>query len=385
MSNKGEYNQALDGISKLLDDETTNLEMQIELLILKSRITFRLGFFGFNVLQRTDRALDIINEVIQRVETQNNQQFSFQALVLKTRILANLIRWDEFLVEVEKVENMYQSIEKYNSVQQKFAQAKLFQLKGHIPLANTCTEDVDWDLEKSLNFLNEALSIFRDLNQHEEIVDVICDIVNNLILSSQITEIFTYANEGLQVAEQSGNHYLIAHSLLLIGSVHYDMSDYENTFYFAKRSLEIYEKIGDRGGILCAKNIIGLYYLKIESLEESKKIFQEIIDETPESLAALVNLSMVYDKEGRLTEALDLLNRSNKLYQNEKNKYYIQYPAFHISRIKIMQGELDEALIFLKQFLTSSQARRFKVGVSYVLSLISSIYWQKGLNKEAIE
>jgi len=369
----------------LLDDETTDPEMQIELLILKSKITFRLGFFGFNTLKRTDRALDIINEVIQKVETQNNQQFSFQALALKTRILANLLRWDEFLIEIENVENILQNIENLDIHQQKFAQAKLFQLKGHIPLANTCTEDVDWDLEKSLNSLNEALSIFRDLNQHEEIVDVICNIVNNLILSSQHTNIFTYTNEGLQIAEQSGNHYLIAHSLLLIGNVHYEMNDYENTFYFAKRSLEIYEKIGDRGGILCAKNLIGLYYLKIESLEESKKIFQESIDEAPESLSAHVNLSMVYDKEGRLTEALDLLNRSNKLYQNEKNKYYIQYPAFHISRIKIMQGELDEALIFLKQFLTSSQARRFKVGVSYVLSLISSIYWQKGLNREAIE
>lgn len=369
----------------MLDDETTDPEMQIELLILKSKITFRLGFFGENIIGRSDEALTLINQVIEKEEIQNNQWYILQASALKAEILGHLNRWDEFLIEIENVENILQNIENLDIYQQKFAQAKFVQLKGHIPLANTCTEDVDWDLETSLNSLNEALSIFRDLNQHEEIVDVIYDIVNNLRASSQITEIFTYTNEGLRVAEQSGNHYLIAHSLLLLGIVHYTMNDYKNTFYFAKRSLEVYEKVGDRGGILSAKNMIGLYYLKIESLEEAKKVFQEMIDEAPESLAALVNLSMVYDKEGRLTEALDLLNRTNKLYQNEKNKYYLQFPTFHISRIKIMQGELDEALIFLKQFLTSSQARKFKVGVSYVLSLISSIYWQKGLNREAIE
>ncbi len=385
LSNKGKYKQALEGINKLLDDKTISSNMQIELVILKSKITLWLGIIDENRLDRKERALNIIDEVIHAEEIQNNQILSFQASALKAKILVSLIRWDEFLVEVEKVENLFHGFEKLDNMQQKIAQANLYQLKGHTPFAKTNAEGIEWDLETSMKYLNNALKIYRELNHYEEIVDIIFEITNNLSLVSHHKDIFNYANEGLRAAEQSENLYLIAFSLHHLSMIYYSKNDYINTLHYSKRSLEIYQKLGDKGGELSSKNILGLYYLKTEMLEEAKKIFQEILNEVPESIAELVNLSMVYVIEGKLIEALKLLNKANELMQEEKHKYLTPYPAFHISRIKIMQGDLDEALIFLKQFLKYTQDRKYKIGISYTLSLIASVYWQKGMNSESIE
>ncbi|MCR9227440.1 MAG: tetratricopeptide repeat protein [Flavobacteriaceae bacterium] len=147
--------------------------------------------------------------------------------------------------------------------------------------------------------------------------------LNNFELAEKYFEQTKQASEQLKVDKG------LATSLGLLGASHEKQAEYEDALQDQRRSLELFQKLGDNQGIAITNENIGSVYEDLEKFELAYEYFKKAYDHfqgsrTIEEINVLNNLGDSFRKRGDYQQglaytakALDLAKELNDLHQLE--------------------------------------------------------------------
>jgi len=205
--------------------------------------------------------------------------------------------------------------------------------------------------------------------------------------------------ENVKKAQAIGYRAGEAYGLRLVGITLKEQSEYDSALIYYKKSLKIYEEIGDVVGIADLTNNIGTifdgknelkealgYYLKSFKMREERK-------DSVKMRGSIVNIGRVYAKQENYDEALRWFFRALKI--NEKllakdpdNFDYLNGQsiiASHLGMIFDALGQYDKSLAYYSQFKNVAEEIQDTVGLAVAYNNIGSLYQKKKNYKEALD
>jgi len=195
--------------------------------------------------------------------------------------------------------------------------------------------------------------------------------------------------------------------------------DLKKSLKYSKEALAIYEKQGDRLGIIDAMNALGMYYINIDYLDiaqdylvKSLKICEELNNKDklhtsyihlgilyynleefskalayyqkaqaivkelkkPKSITCCFYTGLCYQKLRNYREALEYLQETRALAKNSGNQYYIGASLSNIGNVYVNLNQHQLALTYLFQALKIHDNEKYKKALVYTKYYIGNAY-----------
>ncbi|PID27158.1 MAG: hypothetical protein CR982_06815 [Candidatus Cloacimonadota bacterium] len=225
-----------------------------------------------------------------------------------------LNRSDSALWYVEKAEQeIYKGEHSPNNL---FTQGKIYNLKGAI------FEEMSF-YDRSMTSYLKAMSIFKNLNKENELFSVYKHIANLYRIKGDYKNSIDYYNKGVPLI---GDNKRREASLLSDLAISYlNLGDFTKGLESCNKAISIYTELKDDDGRNLSKIIKGNLFLAQEKLDQSEKIFREVILESIKSGNKLNlkdgynNLGIVLIKLGKYDESIKYLYKSANLEKESGN------------------------------------------------------------------
>ncbi|MCY3413317.1 MAG: tetratricopeptide repeat protein [Candidatus Heimdallarchaeota archaeon] len=268
--------------------------------------------------------------------------------------------------------------------------------------------------DKSPDTMILVIHITHDLGEFAEQISLAKDLLNSESLTinqrlealylqawghhrkGTLEKAFSIANEGLSLLEtlsaEEREHVMEQECLLMkaLGSLEMERGNLDITLKYRERGLELAEKSGDKYLIAQAINsratlsyYIGDYKIALEMFKQSFEISVDLNYPFGQLIAA-VNCGEIYRRIGKYTDAIEYLNLNLSLSQRFNNSYGLGYGYWTLGKVYTNTG--DYALA--KEMLTNAINLWGSLGNS--LHLANSLFalgklrmkWQKKIDFE---
>lgn len=169
-----------------------------------------------------------------------------------------------------------------------------------------------------------------------------------------------------------------------LGVVAYNRGDYDQAMKYYEKTLEIYERMGDKKGIAASCRNLGVVYSYRGELDRALEYYNKQLDisdtigDRREIGSALNNMGIVYWNRGNLDAALGYYQRHLTISEEIGDKRGIGAACNNIGLILWKKGDLDEALRSFKKYLSISEEIGFETGIGRALGNIGGVYHYKG-------
>lgn len=210
----------------------------------------------------------------------------------------------------------------------------------------------------AINNYNEALKIYKGLNDKKGISTSYNNLGNCYFEYSEYSKALNYFFKGLKIAEELGDKAQISTKLGNIGSVYLRQNDYPKALDYYYRTLRIDEERGDKKEIALVNGNIGIvytnmkdpakaleYYIKAKEIDESidnkyglatqldnigiaYSDLAETYDAGSKAFDSLLTLALQNHQQAlKLNKELGNQNRLASCYNNIGTVYYDMYKA----------------------------------------------------------
>lgn len=198
----------------------------------------------------------------------------------------------------------------------------------------------------------ESLKAQLPDNEGESKVNLLHTLSRNIRWTSP-EEALRYAKESLEISESLEDVRLIAISYRYIGSAHYYLGNYKDSFLFSERSLNLARSIGDSSLMITNLNGLGIDSYDLGSLENSMQYFLEAVELMEANggklkrAIVLNNMGLLFERIGKFEEARNysVLGLQIAKANNNRNVQIYSHNGIGISYLK--QGQFDLALLHL--------------------------------------
>jgi tetratricopeptide (TPR) repeat protein len=175
--------------------------------------------------------------------------------------------------------------------------------------------------------------------------------------------------KALEIYEEIGNKWGIAHTLSTIGIIYGNQHLYDKALEYFFRSLEISKEIGEKisatlGHIGHIFNRIGDYHRALEC-QQKVLIKQEEIDFKPGVSSSLQKISTNYEDMGEYDKALDYANRAFKIAEKLGDNSRIILCLDSIGIIYYKMGNYKKTAEYLEKSLSIYD--KTKEGINFLL------------------
>lgn len=196
--------------------------------------------------------------------------------------------------------------------------------------------------------------------------------------------------KSLSIFEELGDKRGIAASQNNIGIIYKNQGNYPRALEYYQKSLKIQEELGNKKGIAPGLNNIGNLYRRqenypraLEYYKKSLKIQQELGDNM-EIATVLTNIGLVESEVGNYARALAYFNESLKIFEELNSKSEISNCLNNIGNIYKKEGKYPLALVYLKRSLTIFEELGDKYGIAGTHNYIGLLYQQEKNYSNAI-
>jgi tetratricopeptide (TPR) repeat protein len=217
--------------------------------------------------------------------------------------------------------------------------------------------------EKALGLAEIALQECRSRKNHLLGIDAVIEIAHSfwrlgefdksLSVLSDNDEFFTK----LKQQKKSNLKYKEAIVLRLQGVVYHSKGELGKAQKLYKRSLDLWEKIGDKKEISTIMNNLGVLFKTkgelhkaLEYYENSSKLCYEIGNKD-DIATSLNNIGNVYRLQGELEKALENYKQSLNYWEEFGNIQFISLSLCNIGEIYQQKGDFDTAVYYFKKAL----------------------------------
>ena len=319
-----------------------NLE-NIDKKILKTLILLKTREF--------DKALSILNDILNENATQMNLIQKFGAIVARLVALMALKQHDQVIEEIKLAE---QIIEQMNNVDKKNSFVKdgigrLFSIKGAI-------QSVQGELEDAIVNYHRSAAIYETLNNKKSIFSQLEAIGWIKRAQGKLDEALNYFHKMLNLAKEIRDEKYIARSKFSIAFANFYKGDLDQATEYAQECLAVYEKLKHFRGLSAVYSIFGSIYRGKGELDKSLKYYRKVLAIYNENLDiqkgvthsycyALRNIGWIYYYKNKIKKSIEYYRQAVKAHKSlcEAYKTIFDYDLIMFYLLLILSSiEIDD-------------------------------------------
>ncbi len=200
-----------------------------------------------------------------------------------------------------------------------------------------------------------------------------------------------YAKKAIQLSDKISYSLGKARALKNIGILYYFKSDFSKSLSYYQQSRNIYKSIKDETGEAKILNNITLLYAGWGDYKEALKYglmalrIHEKHGATIEISGTLNNIGLIYDNINEYDSALVYFKKSLKIVANTKNNRVIANTLNNIGSVYRDWSDYDNALIYFNKSLLLREKIGNKIGIATSENNIGEIYALSGKYKKSIK
>ncbi|MFA5235141.1 MAG: tetratricopeptide repeat protein [Sulfurimonas sp.] len=203
------------------------------------------------------------------------------------------------------------------------------------------------------------------------------------IRSGEFKKALPYAQKLEQLASSLGD-YNFAYNLL--GVTYGYLGDKSQGLKYARKNLELTKKLGNKGEIGTTLNNLGVYYMKLNNLDEAKKHLLEALEYTTNKsiIARIYNtLSVVHYNQGDTQKAMEYSQKAVDFAKEAGDFADYALNSVTLAARYIDQANYEKAKTILLDALKIAQDNGLKRQESYALKYIGYLSQRQGDKKSA--
>ena len=206
------------------------------------------------------------------------------------------------------------------------------------------------DLEMSLKYAEEGLSLSSSLNLNKQIVRAKINLGLYYYLKAKYAPALLQLNSALTLANQISDSALIGNANNNIGAVYFNLSEYSKALDYYLTALKIREALSDTLNIAASLNNLGNVYTMTESYNSALEYynkslsFKRMLKDINGEIQTVVNLGSVYKNMNDYTTALSNFETAKKLCEKYNNPIFLSAIYTNMGGIYSAQLNYKEAL-----------------------------------------
>jgi tetratricopeptide (TPR) repeat protein len=175
-----------------------------------------------------------------------------------------------------------------------------------------------------------------------------------------------------------------------MGAVAQERGDYDGALAYYRRSLEMFESLGDRAGVSKSLHNMGnVAYLRGEydaALEYYRRSLEmaEALGDRAEVSKVLHQMGMVAQARGDLDGALEYYRRSLETFEALGDRAGVSKSLHQMGRVAQARGDYDAALDYYRRSLEIAEALGDRAGAAISRAQMSRLYEQLGQLDQAL-
>jgi predicted ATPase len=176
-----------------------------------------------------------------------------------------------------------------------------------------------------------------------------------------------------------------------LGKLSIDLANYEAAETHFRNSANLWQARGDQQRVVDAKNALMIVKLNTEEFEEGRALGEEalriagLIGDELGSATALFNLGLIARSDGRLNEAVELLDEALALWRAKGNPKWIALTTQSLGITHRRLGHLDRARAYLEESREICKRLNNLYGLAIVASELGLIEEEIGHHDRAID
>ena len=236
--------------------------------------------------------------------------------------------------------------------------------------------------------LDSLYAVWQDPTQSDSIrAKAYSDYIWDGFLFSQPDTAFILAEELLSYGLDNNYPRAQAAGYTLQGVSWVNRGDYPQTLDYYTRALEIYEQIGDPGGIAGALNNVGTIYHNQGDYSKALDYYIQCLETSEQNRTAntLGNIGLIYDIQGDYPMALDYYKQSLEVNKQMGDQNQTANVLKNIGDIYMYQGDYPKALDYQTQSLEIYKQIGHQIGIASTITNFGLIYYKQGDYLKALE
>lgn len=190
-----------------------------------------------------------------------------------------------------------------------------------------------------------------------------------------------YAENALELAQAINYKKGEAEAFNNLGVGYYFSNDYDRVLEYYEKSLETYERLGDKKGIAA----VGSFYYRLGKYEKALENYQKSLetslklDDNDKVIELFQNIGDTYQNLGNYTKALRYYQQQYDLCRKEKKTSELTVALFKIADLYFFYTrDYDKALLKYNELYELYEYLKFDSGKANVLNSIALTYFMIG-------
>ncbi len=244
---------------------------------------------------------------------------------------------------------------------------------------------------KEINKFEKELEKLRSKPPGSELAAVLNKLAN-VALHSDPHEANTYVLEAKDLAEKLKLPVEQAKSYRTLGIINREAGNFAEAMSYCRKSLEIYEKLGDKNSMAIVHSTIALTYSDqglvdktLEHYHESLRCKQEYGADEDELALCYFNIGACYSGLFRLEQAQSFYETARKIWEESGNREQLAYLYNNLGSLYGRKEELDKAREYFRKALDIRKELGDKKGIASTLGNLGSLHEDLGDSESALD
>lgn len=242
---------------------------------------------------------------------------------------------------------------------------------------------------EALNYLNESLQIYKNIEDKKNIARCLNNIGNVYNNLGNYDKALDYHLQSLRIDEELDDKIGITSSLNNIGNVYQNINDHEKALEYYLKALQLTYEIDDKHAIATALNNVGNVHLSQGDFERALDFYnrslkiKELIDDKFGIANSFNNIGIAYQGLQNSKKALEYYQKSLNLMEELGDSYGITSALYHSGILYLELQNLTKALSFLERALKKAKSINDEHLKMSCYKALSEIYYKKRNYKKA--
>ena len=218
-------------------------------------------------------------------------------------------------------------------------------------------------------------------------------ILNELAFQTSTTDLtasLTYAEEGLTLSDSLNDRHQKRQILHLMGIAHHRLGNYDQTLFYFREVLKMFEEDENQSGIGAMYNNLGILYSDLKNHRTSLEYYQKALDikkqlgDSNAITSTLSNIGLAFMELGQTDKAYQNFTRSLAIDQELGNIEGQVYTCENLGKLFSKQQQYDSARIYFSKSLALLPDDGREYERSLVLNSLGQLHLSRNEITEAI-
>ncbi len=298
-----------------------------------------------------NKALSIVNDILNEKATQMNLTQKFGARVARLLALMGLKKYDQVIGEIKLSEQIINQMDNSNKENPlvKDGIGRLFSIKG-------AYQSAQGDLENAIVNYNRSIAIYETLNNKKSMYYQFDAIGWIKRAQGKLGETLNYFHKMLKLAEEMHDERYIARAKYSIAFANFYKGDLDQATEYAQECLALYERLKNFRGLSAVYSIFGSIYRGKGEFDKSLEYYHKVLTIINENLDiqkgvihaycyALRNIGWIYYYKNKIKKSIEYLREAVKVHESlcKYNNTIFDYDLIMFHLLLILSAiEIDD-------------------------------------------